>query len=451
MIDISNEQVRKAINGFLSEQYDKKTEKEQKQLIKAEEDSAHEKIAELNKVLLKTKQKYQLDTWMKDAANRMSKQLYFGTHISKGVHPDAKGDNVNYLTEETTPYIGTNTVNSKLIDANGNAAALPLAALFDYAIDDSKNTKIRDLIRIEHESLEGCFSSNQDRSKQYQQSFFNALNSNLDTPKTHERNKQMLWPIGQDSSYLNIIPLYPSVLTHEFYLQINQLRYSDTNKAARDNRFKKTVEHYPYISISGIAAIHLGGTKPQNISSLMSKQGGRNFLLPSLPPKFSQQKTIKVSPFANSIFEKTLDYRCREIFEDLVRLINTNYNNINIRNARKNILDNFLYQVISVAATIQQTEKAGWTLDCELNYSEKLWLDPNRVELEEQEQFKQDRTNSNWRSDIATRFSAWINSTLRKELKHIKHEIADAESKEWQKEMNDMISQSLRQGEGVFL
>lgn len=195
----------------------------------------------------------------------------------------------------------------------------------------------------------------------------------------------------------------------------------------------------------------IGGTNPQGVSRLMKKQNGRNYLLPSLPPKFKQTRSFKIPVYSNTIFNKNLEYRCRDTFKALVRLIKTDYNNVNIRGARQAILDDLLYQVLAIASTIQQTETPGWTLDYALEYSEKLWLDPMRGELEGQEQFLSDRETTEWRKDISKHFANWVNGRLREEIKSAKHEFADAESKEWQKEMDDMIAQSQRQGQGVFL
>lgn len=452
METITQEQVQKSINDFLTSQYDKKTEKEQKQLVKAHEEKDLEKIAELTELLRSAKQKYQLDTWMGDAANRMAKQLFFGTHISKGVHPDAKGDNVSFTDKITHTFVGTHSLSTDLIDANGNAAALPLAAFFSQVVDEEKEIKISNLIAAEHVSLKGMFSQCKETSELHKKLFFSALSGHISTPTTHERNKQMLWPVNSNSNQYNIIvPLYPSVFTHEFYLNLNNLRFSDKNKKARDDRYKKTVEHKPYISFSDIAVTKLGGTKPQNISSLMSKQGGRNYLLPSLPPKFQQKRILKIPAYSETLFSKNLEYRCRDTFKALVRLIKTDYNNVNIRSARQAILDDLLYQVLAIASSIQQTEVAGWTLDNALEYSEKLWLDPMRADLEGQEQFLKDRETTEWRKDISKRFANWVNARLKEEIKYAKHEFADAESKEWKKEMDDMIAQSQRQGKGVFL
>lgn len=448
MENISKEQVENAIRNFLTEQYDKKTEKEQKHL--ATGTLGLEETTKVNALLTEMKNKYSLEVWMEDAANRLSKQLYFGTHLSKGIHPDAKGDNINFIGCGNAAHIGTQSVISSLLDANGNAAALPLAAFFDYSV--TEKIKIRHLINEKHHSVKGAFSSDTNKSDEYQMAFYSALNDELKEPATHERNKQLLWPISlEQNSYVNIIPLYPSVLTHEFYLKINGLRYSDENKQARDNRFKKNVEQHIYMSLPNMAAVQLGGTKPQNISSLMSKQGGRNYLLPSLPPSYQQQSIVRISPHAASLFDKVLDYRCKDIFSALVNLIKAKYNNVNIRDARKSILDNLLFQVLAVASTLQQEKPAGWSKDYKLDYSEKLWLDPYRAELEGEEKFASDREQQEWRVDISHRFAHWVNNRLKKELPLIKDDLADAEHQEWKNEMRDMIAETQRAGQGVFL
>ena len=133
MNQISPLQVKSAVLAFLSAQYEKKTESERKQLEKAKEAEDLVKISELETSLAAVRQKYSFEEWLQDAAERMAKQLKFGTHISKGIHPDAKGDNVNYQTDRTLPtgIVGSQSIQTALLDANGNAAALPLAAFFD--------------------------------------------------------------------------------------------------------------------------------------------------------------------------------------------------------------------------------------------------------------------------------------------------------------------------------
>src|SRR5699024_2187847 len=108
-------------------QYEKKTETEQKQLVKAVESNDHEKVTELKETLAEAKDKYSVANWIPDAATRMAKQLKFGTHISKGVHPMSRADNISFdkTDDLSVTLIGTHSIESNYIDANSSAAALP--------------------------------------------------------------------------------------------------------------------------------------------------------------------------------------------------------------------------------------------------------------------------------------------------------------------------------------
>ncbi len=458
-MDIPPELASSAVKAFLASQYDKKTDTEQKQLTKAIESSDHEKVTELKETLADAKEKYSIASWIPDAATRMAKQLNFGTHISKGVHPDAKGDNVSFDTANNLPQtiVGTHSIDSPYIDANGNAAALPLAAFFDFAVNET--TKIRDLILADNPDFIASLTSDQTLANAYHQTFKSALQNIITEPVTHERNKQMLWVTNayegadiETLDYINIVPLYPSVLTHEVYQRINHLKFSDENKAARDNRFKKTAEQQPYVSLNDLATVQLGGTKPQNVSLLMSKQGGRNYLLPSLPPIMKQERSFKLSKFANSIFGTGMEYNAREAIQSIFKSIKDTRNIVDVREARKRAIDEVLYQTFNTAEDMRTNLPAGWSKDYELNCFEKLWLDPKRADLEGEEDFKSEREQDDeWHSKIVHSFARWLNTLMQTEFKAIASDFADAEHLEWEREIEDMKKRYERAGKGVFL
>ena len=449
--------MRKSIDSFLKAQFDKKTSPQQKKLTKVEEGEDFETAEELKEVLAEIKKKYELDNWMDYAANRMASGLKFGTHIAKGVHPDSKGDNITFQPTQGLGegLVASQNIENQAIDANGNAASLPLAAFFEWAVDEEREIKIRHLIVENHPNIEGVFSTNPELSSQYQRRFSATLSNAIDIPISDERNKQLLWPKNDradDNQYICIVPLYPSTLTHDMFNRINQARYSDENKIARDNRYKKIAEQKPYISIPDLARIKLGGTKPQNISQLVSKRGGRSYLLPSLPPKFIQTHLFRITQAQKTIFNKRLNYHFKDRIEALFNIVRINYNNVDIRDGRKAILDGILEQILTVATTIQTHNSPGWTKILKgLHLNEKLWLDPHRGELEGEKEFANDRETKPWRRDIEVRFGRWLNALLKSEFQRIKYDFGDDEQKEWEREMNDMIKRSQRMGLGVFL
>lgn len=458
-MDVSKELASNAVKAFLTSQYDKKTEKEQKQLAKAIESNDPGKIIELKETLADAKTKYSVANWIPDAATRMAKQLNFGTHISKGVHPDAKGDNVSFQSINDLPetIVGTHSIDSSYIDANGNAAALPLAAFFDFTVDET--TKIRDLILADNTDFIASLASEQTLANTYHQAFKSAVQNIIDEPMTHERNKQTLWVTNtyectdiEALEYINIIPLYPSVLTHEVYQRINHLKFSDDNKVARDNRFKKTAEQQSYVNLDNLATVQLGGTKPQNVSLLMSKQGGRNYLLPSLPPTLNTvNNTFKPSKFASTIFAKSLAYKVNPIIQNLFYVVEQMRNNVDIRDIRKEAMDEVLKRLFEFASYMRNDLPAGWTKESELDECEQFWLDPKRAELLGEDEWRVRREQSDWHTQIIHRFARWINTLLQEKFKDIRTEISDAEHVQWERDIEGMKSLYERAGKGVFL
>lgn len=446
--------VSSLIQNFLSEQLNKKLEPEQKSLEKALTEGDAELVSKIQETINQLEQKYALDNWMSDAANRMAKQLKFGTHIAKGVHPDAKGDNINFseFNELDSALVGSHSIDKLEIDANGNAAALPLASFFNTPVGDYK---LRDLIRAQHSGLKGCFASDPAVSDAYQQMFKSVLDNAIESPCTSELNKQLLWPLdGVESattdSYICLIPLHPSALTHHFHKSINGARYSEANKLARDNRKKKTAEQAAYLTMHDLAYVQLGGTKPQNVSQLTSGQGGRNYLLPSLPPQMAKERGLRLNKRQTTLFDRRLEYQCRWGFEELFAVIDAFKNNVDVRDRRKEAFDLILNRIVGVAKQIQQDMPPGWSKDYNLNMAEKYWLDADRGELEDEESFKSQREQVDWYRDIVQAFSYWVQQIVKKQFPKQADEFDDAEMREWRKEMREAIKASLRREEGVF-
>ena len=449
MLNITPNQIHQAIEDFLAFQFQRKAEKELKALTKATEQVDSQAISDLQAQLAPIKEKYQKANWLADAV-RMAGQLKFGTHISKGIHPDAKGDNIRFDAVHDAPFVGSHSLKSSLLDANGNAAALPLAAFFDWWVDEANGIKIRDVILAQSTALKGAFADDETLSDSYRQAFFDSLSSQISTATTHERNKQLLWAMANDD-YHTIIPLQPSVLTHEFFQKINGLRYSDTNKLARDNRAKKTAEQLPYTSIKDLATVQLGGTKPQNVSQLVSKQSGRHYLLPSTPPTFAGAKDLSIAKSARSLFDvRSLNFLLKEPLDSLFDNINIQHNTVHIRDGRKAIIDFILFKIMQIAISIQNTRPAGWSKDYELNMAQKYWLDPKRGELDCEEDFQNERDKGDWKKDLERQFADWLQGVLRQRFKAIAQDFSDAEHKEWTREMQDAIQQSERAGQGAF-
>ena len=446
--------IQTLISQFLQTQLDKKLEPERKKKNKLTQESDPKEREEIEAAITKLKNQYALDNWMDDAANRMASQLKFGTHTSKGIHPDSKGDNVNFrfAPELDGSLVGSQTLETLQLDANGNAAALPLAGFLGIVVDEEKQTRLRDLILSDAPELTGVFASDPGKSDDYQQKLKAALESSLDKPVTNERNKQLLWPMSDtavEDGYIATIPLYPSALASALQRKINDARYSEANKAAREQRKKAKGEQMSYVSLPDLAKVKLGGTKPQNISQLNSLQGGRHYLMPSLPPLF-ERRGFAITKNTKTMFTARLYYYCRVGFSELSGVVKAEKNVVEVRDRRKiDALDSILAEILSIAAHLQ-TQPAGWTKDYKLSWPEKYWLDPGRKDLPNEEAFAEQWEKAEWVDSIQSAFAAWVNNWLSKRFKNQRDEFGDADYLEWKREMEQAIRASQRNGLTVF-
>ncbi|MBA52817.1 MAG: type I-F CRISPR-associated protein Csy1 [Pseudomonadales bacterium] len=455
MSAVMNNQLKEAISKFLLDQYEKKATPELKTLEKLDSEKDAAKVADINASIQKLKEKYQLETWMKDAALRMAKQLRFGTHISKGVHPDSKGDNISFSSMSELPegLVASQTLLKLDMDANGNAAALPLAAFFDTPIDEFGSIRIRDLIQRQDPSLQGAFSADEQLSAQYAQHFKAALDNALENPRTDELNKQLLWPLVSavsEDRYITLVPLHPAALTHQVYQKLNEIRFGEANKQAKENNKKQVNEKAPYVSLHDLSVIQLGGTKPQNISQLTSKQRGRTYLIPSLPPTFESRQNYRLSLSQTTIFDSKLAQACWMGLSQLYEVILEEKSTVDVRDVRAIAVDILLADIFSLAEQIQKASSPGWSKDYSLSISEKCWLDPGRAALDGQEDFAKQRSANDWKKQIAEVFALWLNDRLKARFKNIASQFGDAEFYEWKKEFEDAIGASVRAGQEVF-
>lgn len=450
MDTITSEHINRAISNFLITQYDNKAGPELRNLEKARQDNDLTAINLIEEKLQKLKDKYERDTWMEYASSWMSQQLSFGTHISKGIHASSKGDNIIYVPTSLTgkqQFAGHHCLPNPLTDASGNAAALPLAAFLQAPV--LEDITIGQLIKEQHPSLVGVLHTDSSMAEQINHIFYKLVIAHIETPTTDEQNKQILFPV--EDGYVCLVPLYPTSLTHHLYSRIQDIKFSDENTLAKKNRNKVTEVQQPYTTIHDLAVLNIGGSNPQGVSQLMSKKRGKTYLLPSLPPSFTQSQALSFSKNANSIFNaKSMAYKTRRTLDALYNIVKTNYNNMTIRDARKSILDDLLLQILQIASSIQHDRPAGWSTEYNLDYAEKLWLDPQRRHLAGEDTFNDDFEKGNWQQEIEQRFARWLQALLQKEFPKIKDEFADPEQHNWEQEMQAALKESKRLGQGAF-
>ena len=412
-------ELRSVIADFLSERLNAKLEK------LAEDDP---KRSELLTQFVST-------AWLEDAARRVG-QIQAVTHSLKPIHPDAKGSSLfrEPLSLAPIPEVGSHALGGAFdADVVGNAAALDV---YKFLKLEHQGRSFLSLA-VEGDADLGAALSPDPAVAQAQMQAFAGLAEPRGKFSSHTQAKQIYWPVGSDphddAGYHLLAPLYPTSLVHRVYQTLQDDRFGEGAKAAREARkaaewHDRPVHEYPHLAIQ-----KLGGTKPQNISQLNSERRGDNCLLASLPPVW-QSPTIKPVLCVASLFEvfrwrrevRTLAAHLRRYLEsDPAR-------NKETRERRDELVESLLDELMQFTAEVQ-TLAVGWSADakCDLPRHQVAWLDPEGA----------DASTTDMIDGMASDFANWLNGQLRDPLP-----MGDAEYLHWRKQARELFKEAEREG-----
>ncbi|MFY9180553.1 MAG: type I-F CRISPR-associated protein Csy1 [Venatoribacter sp.] len=408
------------------EKFDKEAEKNM-QTLSGEDLVVFE--LELQEKRMVEEKKYSVGSWLEDASAR-AKQISLVNHALKYTHSDAKGTSLMLTGHASSEYVGSRAVNHLTADVVGNAAALDVA---NFLLLEAGNKKLLDYIAAADSSpFVGLGSDGQIQN--WLQGFAKALE--VSAPASHTLAKQLYFPLPTEGYHL-LAPLSATSFHQELYERIQHYRFSDDAKEQRE--FKKkglygggTTRDFPHL-----ATQTYGGTKPQNISLLNSKRGGKLYLFNAQPPNWKAQTK---PPQSSEIFWREYRYRIRKTVKELQvfleKVQESDKNNLSIRNKRAAYLEQMVDELHNLAANIWQFPE-NWSANSEidLTLAERCWLDPRSTAPEVIDA----RTNKSWCETIAERF-AYV---LAQEIKTNKLLIADDEqsflAKQLRKEKQSLL------------
>lgn len=412
-------ELRLLVQGFLSERLNGKLEK------LAEDDP---KRAELQA-------QYQPAVWLEDAARRVG-QIQAVTHSLKPIHPEAKGSSLYREPSSLSPLteLGSHALGADFDpDVVGNAAALDV---YKFLKLTHQGQSLLSLATQSDADLGAALSDDPTQAAGWMAAFA-GLSGARGRFSSHTLAKQLYWLVGEDphddASYHLLAPLYPTSLVHRVYQTLQNDRFGDDAKAARDARkaghwHERPVREYPNLAIQ-----KLGGTKPQNISQLNSERRGDNLLLASLPPVW---RSPEVRPLLGtaSLFKV---FRHRPEVRRLTRQLGSflrgdPVSNLATRTQRDEWVELILEELMLFTAE-QQTLEPGWTADpqCDLPATHRAWLDPDGV----------DKTPPNLIDELAHDFANWLNHELRDPLP-----MGDDEYLHWRKQARELFKAMEREG-----
>jgi CRISPR-associated protein Csy1 len=362
---------------------------------------------------------------------------------------------VDFSSLSSLEVVGSHLLSQRdgLHDTTGNSsynsAAYELYLLLECRFEGQK---LIDLLRLEDPDATAAVNS----SAQLDDAA--ALCIRLQEPKcatasANTLSKQLYWLTGtdacDDSHYTLLAPLYATSLAHAVHAQVQEDRFGETNKAARQARRERKAHSGVFHDYPGLAVQNLGGTKPQNISQLNSERRGMNYLLSSLPPQW-QASTVRLPVHTTSVFDRLFIARpeVRRTVRALRAFLESDPDaNQATRERREQLLDALVDELVSLAAELQQILPPGWSRDDErfadLHPIEQLWLDPLRAEQPDEADFAREWLQMDWPAAVGQRFANWLNAQLRDKLP-----VGDAEAREWKKVLltdEDGFKQLLRE------
>lgn len=412
MTESRSNRFRSAIASFIDERREAK--------MKGNEDDAS------------TALKYEYDTWLSDAARRVS-QIQAVTHALKATHPDARGSSLHVKPDSLPRHteIGTHLLGDDCVDdVVGNAASLDV---FKFLKVDVDNRRLLDWMQAGDTDLRDALNSDSELASSWMAAFGGLVRSE-NVLVSHARSKQIYWLVGDepadDDQYQLLQPMFASSLAHRVHAEIQDSRFGETNSLARKAFYKKEAHSGTYRDYRDLVARKLGGTKPQNISQLNSERGGVNYLLASLPPKWRQDHTPKLLNL-DSAMERFLWFTgvkpLIRAMTEFLKSVADKPRNQQIAEKREAMEQALAQQLAVFAVSTQALLEPGWTRnpDCTLPLDEKLWLDPGRTELPvRQDPEHPDQTSDDlafnkayefgdWPDEVAGRFANWVNARLR--------------------------------------
>ncbi len=411
--------IRAVVTQFLAERRDGKLEK-----LKADDpkrDAAAEQL----------RAQFEPPEWLEDAARRVS-QIQAVTHSLKPMHPDAKGTNLycQPASLATLSLVGSHCLGDDFAgDVVGNAAALDVYKLLKL---EHEGQSLLHLMLAGDPDVAAALSDDPEQAAEWVQAFCSLVQAR-GRVASHALAKQVYWLVGEDplndADFHLLAPLYATSLAHRVHATIQDDRFSEAAKAARQARWDQKFHERPTRDYPNLAVQKLGGTKPQNVSQLNSERGGNNYLLASLPPVW---QTRELAPLLRSEtlfkrFERQDGvWQCVKALRDYLEA--NPAKTMATRDTRDELAAELVSHFVLFGAAFRSLPE-GWSDDpeCQLHPAEKVWVDVGAAT----------GRPSDWADVLAGRYANWLNGQLSsKQRLHM----GDAEFQHWQTDLADELA-----------
>jgi CRISPR-associated protein Csy1 len=387
-------------------------------------------IAELQQ---QANDKFSLNEWLPDAAKRVT-QLSMVSHPSKFSHPSAKTSSVIAKVEQFNDgYLRSGNVDYSL-DVFGNAAAMDVFKFLSLPL----NEKLTVLDGFEQQDQElKTLITHAELNFDTLSTEFIKIKVTDHSVKTDHLVKQVYFPVREAQYHLLSI-LTPSGLITRLKQSIDAIRFSEDTKQAKEARKKNEHHEIGYPDIFDLTVTGYGGTQPQNVSVLNSQNAGRAYLLSSCPPVLEKRaiRLPKTDFFLQCLYRKNY----QDSFIQLHKFMQLDLNNIDIRNAIRNIIQFVIDQILLQALRTREYATDGWSNQdyyANLPKVQRIWLD--KIHQKERE------ADNDWCEELSKEIARWI-------LRSYEKIISDAYTLGTGEllDIKQRVEKSLQQAKGFF-
>jgi CRISPR-associated protein Csy1 len=181
--------------------------------------------------------------------------------------------------------------------------------------------------------------------------------------------------------------------------------------------------------------VSYGGSQPQNVSRLNSSNSGEAIMLPCLPP-FLDEKYVRL-PKKDFFAELRWDDELKSLIESVHRIFVIEYNNVNIRDARKYWFTKIFNWIFSSAMRYQSLEP-GWSQrpEVQIPLAQRQWLDPDS--------HPETGNSSPWRDEIVEAVIRWILAAYRRIASKLGDTVilGEVEESRFQSELNHYLDEN---------
>ncbi len=371
---------------------------------------------------------FSFENWLPNAAKRAG-QMSMSTHPCTYSHPSARKNKNGYVTsviamaeKRNDGFIRCGNIDVE-IDALGNAAVLDVHKFLNLVMADSK--PLYDHIQNDTELSKTLLSINSMSYEDLKEGFLAMLQS-AGSSVTSSKIKQIYFPVSNQYHLLSVVS--NSGIIYHLREQVDLLRFSDQTKKARESKRNNEFDEDGFKEVFNITTIGYGGTKPQNISVLNNRFGGKAHLLSSIPP--SLQKSKVRFPKKNFFGESFTLYDCNDVMEALQKLILINYNNVNIREGRDYRIQELLNRIVHKMWLVRSVSHKQFKEDqSKLKAHQKIWLCESESEQRE--------SADEWMVTVIKEMSLWIFRTYKKKFGSKDKTLGDDFLKQIQKIIED--------------